>query len=204
MTSTFPNDPLWPRFGRSGSRPAAIASSSVTAPGTAVATDEPETSSRRPNPTGRSVIVVAPAVVAGQPAGLVVERVQALDPGQQSPLAVVEPLVDVDREDEATAGRPDAERDRNCVISLVGDRDGDPRHPELPRPPFRAAVEADCRLSRRQPLDLDLLPADAPHAQPEDLADGLLRGPAAGERLGPIADVAALRRRQDTLREARS
>ena len=40
-------------------------------------------------------------------------------------------------------------------------------------------------------------PADAAHAEAEDLADGFLRGPAAGERLGAPADVAGLGGRQD-------
>ena len=48
-----------------------------------------------------------------------------------------------------------------------------------------------------QALDLDVPPADAPDAEPEDLADGLLRRPAAGERLGAAPDVAGLGRGED-------
>ena len=77
----------------------------------------------------------------------------------------------------------------------------DPVHAELLGARRGPAVEADRRLAGRQPLDLDVAPADAADAEPEDLADGLLRGPAAGERLGPVADVALLARRQDALRE---
>src|SRR4029077_19633292 len=100
------------------------------------------------------------------------------------------------------AGGPDPERDRHRVVRFVADREGDPVHAELLGPGGGAAVEADRGLTRRQPLDLDLLPADAPDAEPEDLADGLLGCPAAGERLGPEADVALLGGGQDAPREA--
>jgi hypothetical protein len=53
-------------------------------------------------------------------------------------------------------------------------------------------VQAHGRLAGRQPLDLDVAPADSTDAEPEDLADGLLGRPAAGERLGPHPDVALL------------
>src|SRR3989304_4772641 len=49
---------------------------------------------------------------------------------------------------------------------------------------------------------LEVAPADAPDAEPQDLADRLLGRPAAGERLGAVADVALLGRRQDAPREA--
>ena len=53
----------------------------------------------------------------------------------------------------------------------------------------------------RQPLDLDLGPADPAHAQPQHLGHGLLRGPAPGEVLRPVADVAALALGQHPARE---
>ena len=56
---------------------------------------------------------------------------------------------------------PDAEGDRDGVLGLVADRHRDPLHPELLRPGGRAAVEPDRRLAGRQPLDLDVAPADA-------------------------------------------
>ena len=115
---------------------------------------------------------------------------QPLDPGQDPALAIVEPLLDVEREDVPAAGRPDAERDRDRVVGLVGDRDGDPLHPELLGPGRRPAVEADGGLAGRQPLDLDVAPADPADAETEDLGDRLLGGPAAGEGLRPVADVA--------------
>ena len=63
-------------------------------------------------------------------------------------------------------------------------------------------MEAHGRLAGRQPLDLDVAPADAPDAEAEHLRDGLLGGPAAGHRLGPAADVALLVRGEDALRES--
>jgi hypothetical protein len=59
------------------------------------------------------------------------EIAQPLDAGEDAPLAVVEPLLDVGREEIAPAGGPDAERHRDGVVRLVADRDGDPAHPEL-------------------------------------------------------------------------
>ena len=69
----------------------------------------------------------------------------------------------------AAAGGPDPERDRDRVVGFVGDRDGDPLHPELLGPGRGAAVEPDRGLAGRHPLDLDVAPADAPDAEPEDL-----------------------------------
>ena len=132
------------------------------------------------------------------------ERAKPLHPGEDAPLAVVEPRLDVEREDVPPAGGPDPERDRDRVVGFVGDRDRDAVHPELLGPRGGATVEPDGRLAGRQPLDLDVAPADAPDAEPEDLADRLLRRPAAGERLGPVADVALLGRGQDAPREARA
>ena len=54
-------------------------------------------------------------------------------------------------------------------------------------------MKSDGGLAGRQPLDLDVAPADAADAEAEHLADRLLGRPAARERLGPIAHVAALR-----------
>ena len=100
------------------------------------------------------------------------------------------------------AARPDPERDRDRVIRFVADRERDPVHPELVGAGGGPAVQADGRLAGRQPLDLDVAPADPPDAEPEDLADGLLGRPAAGERLGPHPDVALLGGGQDALRES--
>src|SRR4029079_5714874 len=98
-------------------------------------------------------------------------------------------------EDVPAAGGPDAERDRDRIVGLVADRHRDPDHPQLPRAGLGPAVEADRRVARREALDLDLLPADAPDAEPQDLAHGLLRRPPPGERLGPIADVTLVAQR---------
>ena len=103
----------------------------------------------------------------------------------------------------AAAGRPDPERDRHRVVRFVRDRDGDPLHPELFGASRGAAVEPDGGLPGRHPLDLDVAPADAADAEPEDLRDGLLGRPAAGHRLGPAADVALLRLGQHPPGEAR-
>ena len=65
-------------------------------------------------------------------------------------------------------------------------------------------MEPDGGLAGRQPHDLDLPPADAADAEPEDLADRLLGRPATGHRLGPVAHVALLGVGQDAPREARA
>ena len=64
-----------------------------------------------------------------------------------------------------------------------------------------AIVEPHRRLPRWQALDLDLAPADPAHAQAQDLADGLLGGPAPGEGLGPVAHVGGLGRGEDAASE---
>ena len=206
MTRTLPNVPLWPRFGRSGSSAATPSSSSLVAssgngssPGAAglvarlvapaeAETDRPPLSHRNLHPRACPASVVA----------------QALQPGEDPPFALVEPGLDVEREDVAAAGGPDAERDRHRVVRFVGDGDRDPAHAELVGTGRRPAVQPDRRLAGRQPLDLDVAPADAAHAEPEDLRHRLLGGPATGHRLGAIADVAALGVGQHPAREARS
>ena len=165
--------------GRSGSSAAAIASSSGRRPGRqrlpSSAPRRRPSASRRPNPTG----VAQPRSPSGRsaarrPPALGARRLgqlaQPLHPGEDPPLAIVEPLLDVGREEVSAAGRPDAERDRDRVVGFVGDRHRDPAHAELLGPRRGAAVEADGRLAGRQPLDLDVAPADAADAEPEDLA----------------------------------
>ena len=129
------------------------------------------------------------------------EGAQPLEPGHQLALAVVEPRVDVEREHVPAARGPHAERDRHGELRLVGDRHRDPAHAQLLGALRRAAVEHDRRLAGRQPLDLDVLPADPADAQAQHLGHGLLGGPAPGERLGPLADVALLAGRQDAVGE---
>ena len=73
--------------------------------------------------------------------------------------------------------------------------------PELLRAVGGPPVETHRRLPGRQPLDLDVAPADAANAQAEHLRDGLLGGPAAGHRLGPTPDVPLLGLGQDPSRE---
>src|SRR3954462_7302985 len=80
-------------------------------------------------------------------------------------------------------------------------RAGAPRPPGAPPPGGPPPVEAHGGLAGRQPFDLDIPPADPPDAEPEDLGDRLLGGPAAGERLGPRADVALLGGGQHASRE---
>ena len=84
----------------------------------------------------------------------------------------------------------------------MGDREGDPTHPELLGPRRGTAVQADGRLAGRQPFDLDVAPADTADAQAEHLRDRLLGRPSTGHRLGPVADVAALGVGQHPPREA--
>src|SRR4051794_22187456 len=166
MTRSLPNVPLWAREGRSGTRPAAISSSSSVAPaGTGDSGD-----GLRPKPSDRSVI-------GRRLDRCVVELAEGLEPAEDPALAVVEPLLDVRREEEPAARGPYAERDRDRVVRFVADRDRDARHPELLRASLRAAVEPDGGLARGEPLDLDVAPADAADTEPEDLRHGLLRGP---------------------------
>src|SRR5574340_589397 len=203
MTRSLPKTPLWPRWGRSGSRLAAVCSSRLAAPGTAATTGSTAfpggSSMRRPKPTGRRDSDIE-ALLGGDPIHrrLRGEGAETLHPGEQDTLAIVQPLLDVEREDIASAGRADAEGDRDGVVGLVRDRQRDMPHPELLGARRRAPVEADGRLACREAFDLDVAPADAAHAESEHLGDGLLRGPASGERLGPIPDVGTLGRGQDT------
>src|SRR6188508_2971369 len=154
MTSSFPNEPLWPRAGRSGIKAPTMSSSSFVAPaGNALAASVPSTSrgaSRRPKPTGRrsgtgSSRVDRLGSICGEiprSAGLG-RRPQALDPGQDATLALVETLLDVGREDVPPASHPHAKGDRNRVIRFVRDRDRDPLHAELLSAGSGAAVEPD-------------------------------------------------------------
>src|SRR5215207_1113477 len=148
MTSTLPNVPLWPRAGRSGSSWAALLSSSVAAS----CAESPSTvaagaSSCRRKPSGRRSAI-------GDLRGLV-HRPEALHAGDDAAFAVVQPLLDVGREQEPSPGRSNAEGDRDRVLGLMADGDGDPAHPELLRALCGAAVEADVGLPRGQALDLD-------------------------------------------------
>src|SRR5437867_3983580 len=135
MTRSLPNVPLWPRAGRSGRSAEAAASSSVTGSGTLG-------------------LRLAIAAVRGVCDRGFVERPQPLHPREDLALAVVQTGLDVGREDEAPAGRTNAERDRDRVVGLVADRNGNARHLELLGAPGRAAVEPHRGLARRQPLDL--------------------------------------------------
>ena len=216
MTSSLPNEPLWPRAGRSGISaaddvvvelrrarrerrwPTSVARRRRAA--RRVARSRPAgAQARGPSRVGRlgSVRGELPAPPASA------DRPQTLDPGEDAPLALVEPLLDVGREDVPAAGRPHAERDRDRVVRFVRDRDGDPLHPELLGAGGGPAVKPDRGLAGRHPLDLDVTPADPADAEAEDLRDRLLGRPPAGHRLGPTADVALFRFGQDPLGEAR-
>src|SRR6476646_7234689 len=213
MTRSLPNEPLWARTFRSGMSVATMSSSSFVAPagnGTDAGVAGPLTgASRWPKPTGlRSGTLrllidrdwsirrerVGPAGHGGGP--------KPLDAGENPPPPLIETLLDVEREDVAPARRSDPERDRHRVVRLVADRHGDALHAELLGPVGGAAVESDGRLPGRQPLDLDVTPADPADAESEHLRDGLLGRPSAGHRLGPPADVASFRFGQDALGEA--
>ena len=127
---------------------------------------------------------------------------QPLDAGEDAAFAIVEPILDVRREKVPAARRADAERHRHRIVGLVRDGDRDATHAELLGARRGTAVEAHAGLAGRQPLDLDVTPADAPDAEPEHLRDRLLGRPATGHRLRPASDVALLGRRQDPVREA--
>src|SRR6478736_4735400 len=212
MTSSFPNEPLWPRAGRSGMSAPTMSSSSFVAPaGNALAASVPSPSrgaSRRPKPTGRRSgtgpsRIGRPGSVRGQltRATRLGRRPQALDPGQDAALALVQALLDIGRKDIPAAGHPDAERDRHGVVRFVRDRDRDPLHPELLGPRGRPAMQPDGGLAGRHPLDLDVTPADPPDAEAEDLRDRFLGRPPAGHRLGPATNVALFGFGQDPLGE---
>src|SRR5438093_5707221 len=149
MARTLPNMPLCPRAGRSGRSAAAARSSIVGTAGGAVA-PAAAASSCRPKPSGRRSGI-------GLPRGR--HRSQALHPGEDPALAIVEALLDVGWEEESPARRPDAERDRDGVLRLMADRDRDPLHAQLLRAPRGAAVEAHGRSAVRQAFDLELRPA---------------------------------------------
>src|SRR4051794_17768219 len=203
MTSTFPNVPLGPRTGRGGSRGAACRSSMTGTSGVSIATGSgasgpgSPSGSRRPNPSDPPLPTLVPYRLRRLPRLGVGHRAEALHPGEDPSLPIIEPFLDVHREDEPTAGRPDAIGDRHRVVRLMADREGDPGHAELLGSAGRPIVEADRRRARGQPLDLDLLPADPPDPEAEHLAHGLLGGPAPGKGLGPVPDVASLARGQD-------
>src|SRR3954454_73578 len=213
MTSSLPNEPLWPRAFRSGMSVATRSSSSFVAPvgnGTdAGVAAPPAGASRRPNPTGPRSGTLRFPVCPGRSVGRERlgaacdrDRAEALDPGQDAAFALVEALLDVEREDIPPPRRPDPEGDRDGVVRFVADRDGHALHPELLGAVGSAAVEADRWLSGRQPLDLDVAPADASDSEAEDLRDGLLGRPPAGHRLGAAPDVAPFGFRQDAPGEA--
>src|SRR5687768_12698462 len=107
-------------------------------------------------------------------AGTLVELAQAFHAGQNLALALVEPLLDVGRKEERAAGGPDAECDRHREVVLVADRHRHPRHAQLLGPFPGPAMQPDRRLTGGQAGDLDVTPADSPHAQPEDLAHRFL------------------------------
>src|SRR5450432_4098669 len=131
-----------------------------------------------------------------------VEGPEAVQPGQDARLALIDPGLDIGREDVAPAERPDPEGNRHGVLRLVADRNGDAAHPELLGPGSSAVMEPDGGRAGGQAFDLDLLPADPPDAQAKDLADGLLGSPPAGHRLRAAADIAALSGGQDPVAEA--
>ena len=205
-TSSLPNEPLWPRAGRSGSRAAARSSSSSTTPawraaarrrrsgGVAPAESDRPLRHRAPPRRGRGASLARAA--ARRPPRLA----QPPHAGEDAPLAVVEARLDVGREEEPAASRPDAERDRDRVVRLVADRDRDPVHAQLLGPGRGAAVEADRRLAGGQPLDLDVAPADAADAQPEDLATRPPWPPSGRPWSRAGRARSAARRRQDPLR----
>src|SRR6266496_2106476 len=148
MTRTLPNVPLWPRFGRSGRSAATMSSSSLVASsgkGSSPAGAEPcGGASRRPNPkpTARRS-VTGTSILAGRHIG----RSQAFEAGQDPPLAFVQSILDVEREDVPAASGPDAEGDGHGIVRFMGDRDRDPAHPELFGTGRGPAVEADRRLA---------------------------------------------------------
>ena len=171
MTSSLPNEPLWPRAGRSGRsaaddvvvelrRPGRERAARVgprlrsgrrvarSRPGRAQASDP-----LRVDRLGR-IRGQRPCAAGHRP------RTEALDPREDAPLALVEAVLDVGREDVPAAGRPDAERDRHRVVRLVGDRDARSAPSRAARPARRpargggppagrsAAARSRCRASR--------------------------------------------------------
>src|SRR3954454_24098869 len=96
MTRTLPNVPLWPRAGRSGSSSATMSPSSSVAPSATGVSVAPV----RPNPSDRSVI----AALRLRRSGGARKPAEPLEAGEDSSLAVVEPLLDVRRKEETGAG----------------------------------------------------------------------------------------------------
>src|SRR3954462_14121013 len=76
-------------------------------------------------------------------------------------LTLVEPLLDVRREQECATGSANAERDRHGVVTLVGDRHCYAPHAQLLGATRGSAMELDRWRAGRQALDLDLCPAHA-------------------------------------------
>src|SRR4051794_37493616 len=72
--------------------------------------------SRRPNPSDPPL---ATLVTHGIGRFGLRHRAEALHPGQDPSLAIVEPFLDVHGEEEAPARRPDAVGDRDGVVGLV-------------------------------------------------------------------------------------
>src|SRR5260221_12850828 len=168
MTRTFPNEPLCPRFGRSGRRAATRSSSSLTASGGNGAPppsgESPAAASRRPNPkpTERRSTIGSSVCAHARACGS-----EALETGEDPSFAVVEARLDVDREEVTAGGHPDPEGDRHGVVGFVGNGYCDPAHPELFGPRGGSPMQLDGRLAGRQSLDFDVTPPDAADAQPE-------------------------------------
>src|SRR3954465_12718361 len=166
MTRRRPNEPLWPRAGRSGRSGATISSSRRVAPsGNGVSADDEAvvwSVLRRPNPTGlRSGMGWLRCIRVGDGGDCrgrfgVGRRPKPLDPGEDPSLPVIESLLDVGWEDEPAAGGPDPERDGDGVLGFMCDGDRDPLHAELVGACRGTAMKADRRLTRRQPFDLDI------------------------------------------------
>src|SRR5450756_2375813 len=160
MTSSLPNVPLLPRGARGGSSAAALRSSTIgSTSGTASFTTADSSCCRKPS--GRESGIGRLGSLLANVETRFVQDTEPFHAGENPPLSVVEARLDVGREHEPTARRSYAERDRDSVLVLVADRDRDALHPELLGARSRPPVEPDRRLARRQPLDLDLLPADS-------------------------------------------
>src|SRR5712691_3190803 len=120
MTRRRPNEPLWPRAGRSGMSAAAMSSSSFVAPdGNGAVCPGPDGAadgiSRRPNPTGlRSGIGPVRLGLGGSGSGgsrpcRIAFGAHPLDPGEDPPLTFVETVLDVGREEISPTRCPDPE-----------------------------------------------------------------------------------------------
>ena len=172
MTSSLPKVPLWPRDGsrRQERGSGRVVEQNRFGRDPARHRLPPRSPGGRhpgsPGSVGRAELSLCRRRLPGQSA-------QPLEPPQQRCLALVEPLLDVGRIEEAAAGGPDPVRDRYGELGLVADRDGDAAHPELRRPVERlgrgagppadrwAAARPRCRASRcRGP------PARAPWRRP--------------------------------------